>query len=133
MTPTRTAPALPWIGTLVTANIDGHRITGEVMPYQHSRYSQVTFPVAFGPRWRTMTTATITELPNQPPGRREPDRIGECAASTPSPLTLPTATTAAFPEREPLAPAQRTDSPTEHRLPAPAPRRLRTHMTKEHP
>ncbi|WP_410646381.1 hypothetical protein [Amycolatopsis sp. cmx-4-54] len=108
MSPLGAVPALPWIGTLVTAVIDGHTITGKVMPYQYSRLSQTTFPVAFGARRRTMTAATVTELPHQPPGRREPDRIGECAPTAATrfrPLVL----IAADPDTcEPVIPAQRS-------------------------
>ncbi|WP_284741834.1 hypothetical protein [Amycolatopsis sp. RTGN1] len=74
----RVAPTLPQIGTLVTAIFEDHTVQGKVMHYEHHSLAQSTFPVAFGPRWRTMTTDSITELPNQPPGRRPPPLTGEC-------------------------------------------------------
>ncbi|MFC9249950.1 hypothetical protein [Amycolatopsis thailandensis] len=100
-------PVLPWIGTLVTAVIDGYAVVGEVMDYQQARLSQSTFPVAFGPLWRTMTPATITELPEQPPGRREPERVGECATASFTLLDL-VATTPDRPCDGNTIPAQRS-------------------------
>jgi len=74
----RIAPELPLIGTLVTAVFEGYTVQGTVMPYEHHSMAQSTFPVAFGPRWRTMTADSVTQLRDQPPGRRPPPPTGEC-------------------------------------------------------
>lgn len=68
------------VGTVVSCRHEGYS-RGVVQDYEYSRVTQSTFPVAFGPVWRSMNLSSVTVLGDQPKDRRLPRRTGAMAVA----------------------------------------------------